>query len=123
MPTSGLNLPIQTFTSSPTGFSGTVTIDAASYELIDKQCFVEISFSGTSNATTCTFTLPVASASLAAAQYFIVRSKDNGLYSAGLLQILAGASTASLYSSVGGNSFTASGSKGLAGATFSYFVA
>lgn len=111
-----------TFVPSPTGFTGVVTVTTASYIQIGKTVLVQCYFTGTSNATTCTFTLPVATKN----QIDIpVRVEDNSgfITSVGLLEATAASSTANLYKDLTGAAFTASGTKGLNGASFSYEVA
>jgi hypothetical protein len=98
------------WTPSPTGYTGTVTVTQATYKQIGKNCFVHISFTGTSNATTCTFTLPIAPKN---APYFAIIVTDSGTVqtSPGLIVTTASSTTATCYKTLAQGAFTGSGTK------------
>lgn len=102
-----------TFTPSPTGFSGSVTVTIARYKQIGKTVSMDINFSGTSNATTCTFTLPVAAKSNVSYGGIVT---DNGSLQTtlGLLTLTgSGSSTVTCFKTLTGSAFTSSGTKGV----------
>lgn len=100
------------------GFSGTPTQDNA-YQKLGKSVLIRISISGTSNATSFTFSLPYASK---VNQHIIPTSaQDSGAYVTATLPSLvlaASSTTATAYKDIGGALWTASGTK----AVEAYFV-
>lgn len=96
-----------TFTPSPAGFTGAVTINNAKYIQRGKDVHVHLSFTGTSNATTKTCTLPVAAKQNAR---YLIRATDNtSTIAVGVMDMSAGSTTAGFYSTVGSAAWTASG--------------
>ena len=106
------------FTPASTGFSSTTT-DTGSYIQIGKTVIVRYDVSGTSNATTLTFTLPVTAK---ATQWFSMsRMRNNGtLENAGAGFTTASSTTVDLRRSGTGTAWTNSGTKGVDGLTFTY---
>jgi hypothetical protein len=97
---------------NPTGYTGSVTLNIARYSQIGKTVRLEIDFSGVSNATTLTFTLPVAAKD--AANFGPHRTQDNGITGyTGLITLVAGSVNATVTNTAVGGPFTASGAKGL----------
>lgn len=94
-----------------TGFSADPTVQNARYKLVGKMCYAFITTSGnggTSNATGLTVTLPFPSAFI---QQYVVRVKNNGTFTVGLLQTAEGSNVATVFSAMTGAVFTASGDK------------
>lgn len=113
----------QDWTANPTGFSST-TINDTRYKQIGKTIFCRVSFSGTSNATTFTFSLPTTSVNDGQTNYYLVRGKDSaGATTTVMIQIVANSSTATVFSTPAGGAWTASGTKILDGAVFTYETA
>ena len=113
----------QDWTANPTGFSST-TINDTRYKQVGKTVFCRASFSGTSNATTFTFSLPTTSVNDGQTNYYLARGKDSaGSNTTVMIQIPANSSTATVYSTIGGGAWTASGTKILDGASFFYETA
>lgn len=109
------NLPtFSAYVPTLTGFSGTPTIFVARYTTIGKMCFLYIVFSGTSNATTLTFTLPIQSANTLA-QTSINLVFNNSVNVSGLCVIRVNSTIADVYSTVAAGAFTAANTKGLQG--------
>ncbi|HXB13360.1 MAG TPA: hypothetical protein VNZ45_15340 [Bacteroidia bacterium] len=109
------------WTSTLTGFSGVPT-QASKYTLSHKICQVDVNVSGSSNATTFTFTLP-----------FIPKNSDvqifgqytNGSFAgyAGIISYTAGSNLASCAPNTGNlNGWTIFGTKALNGLVLSYEV-
>lgn len=103
------------------GFSGTPT-QAIYYQQIGKTVHLNVDISGTSNATTFTFTLPVAAKR--ATIHFTGRGVDNGSYVTGpiLVTMTAGSTTCTLNTSSAGGAWTAANGKEYEGG-FSYEAA
>ena len=102
---------------NPQGFSGTPT-GTFKFSIIGRLVQVRVFVTGTSNATTLTFTLPVACSSNV---YSFCRALDNtSTYITGLIVI--GSSTATCYTSVTANPWTNSGTKSIENAIFNYFI-
>lgn len=100
-----------TFVPSPTGYSGSPTINLARYIQIGKNVYMNISFQGTSNATSCTFTLPIAPKSSIKFPT-IVDDNSTTQTSPGMIVMTSSSTTASCYKTlVFGSTFTASGTK------------
>jgi hypothetical protein len=100
-------------TINPTGFSGTPTVTSAYYFKVFDHYVVVVNFTGTSNATTCTITLPF-NATLTQAALGAVRVQDNGTFqtSGGLASSAAASATITFgknMSAAGG--FTNTGTK------------
>lgn len=85
---------------------------------IGKVVFCHYFLSGTSNATTTSFTLPVACAVLMEATN--CRAQDNSVFLANpaLMQVGSGSNVFSFYSSLAGAGWTASGTKYISGEFF-----
>lgn len=117
---SGTTWVWQTFTPSFTGFSGTPTTSPARYTQMGKTVVVQVGVTGTSNATTMTFTLPVAPSASNSGQ-FPVRVRDNGTTgtAAGLLAT-DNTTTCQIFKDLSTAAFTNSGTKSLFSATFMY---
>lgn len=99
-----------TFTPATTGFSGTPTTNLAKYMQRGKDVKVLIDVNGTSNASTTTFTLPVASKN--SLRYVCVRTTDNGGTSVvGEIDLGAASTTANVYPTPASGAWTASGAK------------
>lgn len=101
-----------TFTPSPLGFTGAVTTTVASYLRVGKLVYVNLEFTGTSNATTCTFTLPIAPKN--ADRWVGVRVTDAGVNQTtnGVLILTASSTTATVGKNVAAaGAFTNSGVK------------
>lgn len=99
-----------TFVPSPTGYSGTPTTTLARYKQVGKTVFMDISFTGTSSATTCTFTLPVAAKSVASYQ-MIPTDNSSVQTSPGLITLAAASTTATCFKTLASGAFTGSGTK------------
>ncbi len=106
-----------TFTPASTGFSGTPT-EVAYYLQIGKIAFVFYSVSGTSNATTLTFTLPVAAKR---DQRFVgAAATDNGSAqtTTPYYSMTASSSTCTVYKTLADGAWTSSNSKAVSGLFF-----
>jgi hypothetical protein len=110
-----------TWTSNPSGWTGAVTT-VARYSQIGKWVNVVLSFVGTSNQTYATFALPVASNQTIAVP--IARAMDNDVYLNGnpWMQLTAGSTTVTCYSTGAGGVWTAALGKYIY-AAFGYEVA
>lgn len=116
----GLPTPVfAAWTPTLGGFSGTPTVTAR-VTRFGKIAFCHLLISGTSNATTFTFTLPYTSANTTT-QRMQVLIQNNGVTAAGMMDILANSTTVNVYLASGG-AFTGSGTKG-AYLTFFYEMA
>ncbi len=105
-------------TSTIVGWSA-LTTKLIYYVLIGKVCYVTFYLSGTSNATTATFTLPVTSAgseTLAGGIYIVNNGADS--VNGGFADIAAATSTVSVYRNNQLLAFTNSGSKLVLGQLF-----
>jgi hypothetical protein len=106
-----------TFSPAATGFSGTPTTSIAKYMQRGKDVYILIDVSGTSNAATVTFTLPVAAKN--GLRYVAVRTTDNGGTSVvGELDTVAASTTANVYPTPASGSWTSSGTKRFEAAFF-----
>lgn len=95
------------------------------YSVVNKICTVKYEITGTSNATTATFTVPFNSASGAGEyDYPIGRTQDNGTYqtTCGLLVLLSATNVVNLYLTGAGAPWTATGTKRVVG-MFQYEMA
>ena len=112
--------PWQTYASTVTGFSGTPTV-VTRYMRIGKTAFIYADISGTSNATTLTFTVPYLPKFTAD---YAARVTNNGTLptSPGMIDLPADTYQAGAYRDWVGNSWTASGTKSLRGVYFSYEI-
>lgn len=108
----GISGAYNTFTPSPTGYSGTPTVNTARYKQVGKIVHMDIDFSGTSNATTMTFGLPVAAKS---AGLYLGRATDSGAAQSNpaLLAFSAGGTSVTVYKTLGAAAWTGSGTKGI----------
>lgn len=102
------------FTGSPTGFSGSPSMTGR-FSVVGNEMTVSWLISGTSNATTMGFTLPIACGS-SFGHFAIQRVTDSGTISTGAFEV-ASASAAAAFRKVPNASggFTNSGSKGAFG--------
>lgn len=100
------------FTPSPSGFSGSPTVNYARYRRIGNLVYVKISVTGTSNSASTSFTLPVA-AETTQNLPACLRVVDNGTVSnnPGLADLTAGSTTCNIYRDHTGNTWTTSGTK------------
>lgn len=114
-----------TFTPSPTGYTGSVTINLARYTQIGKTVIVHLSFTGTSNATTCTFTLPVSAKSTNTTGGGLTTVTDNSSVqtSPGLVVLASSSTTATCYKTQARGAFTNSGTKAVSIMSFVYEAA
>lgn len=103
-----------TYASSPQGFSS-LSFNAALFAVNGRVCFVQFSHGGTSNATTYTFSLPIAVGASLVNQSNLVRVTDNGTVqtSPGNAQPnVGGTSTVTVNKALNAaNGWTASGTK------------
>lgn len=103
-----------TFAPAATGYSVTPTTTVARYLQQGKLVFMDISITGTSNATTLTFTLPVAPKSPASYQ-LIVTDNSTAQNDPGLVTFTAASTTATCYKNLDVTAFTNSGTKAIRG--------
>lgn len=103
------------------GFTGTPTT-VARYKRAGRVCTIFVSITGTSNATTFTFTLPFAAES--AVTMLDARIADAGATAStpGQLALTAASSTATVTRDGAGTAWTSSGTKTLYGYSFTYEV-
>lgn len=106
------------YTSTVTGFSGTPT-KVTKYSLCGKRCTIYAAISGTSNATTFTFSLPFATVNTFDTFGRVIDNTSTFTY--GLIEAPAG-TTANVYVNVGA-AWTASGTKTLSGFHYTYEIA
>lgn len=106
----GTTWPQQSFTPSPTGYTGAVTVNIASYCRIGNMIFISIDFTGTSNSTSCGFTLPVAAKRIIDMP-IVVMDAGTIQNSPGKIETAAASTSATVYKSLDGSGFTASGVK------------
>ena len=107
-----------TFTPSPTGFTGTPTVNVARYKIFGRSMYVSTVFYGTSNAADCNITLPFAP-KVANSVYIAMATptQNNGTWGNGVVGFLEDSATAkfaaaaSTISSNAYGGFTTSGSK------------
>lgn len=91
-----------------TGFSADPTT-TGKYSLNGKMCTIYLQpTAGTSNATTCTFTLPFAAAGV---NVWIPIVVNNGTQQAGRIQTSAASNVITVYATAAAGAFTGSGSK------------
>lgn len=98
-----------THSSTITGFSGTPTQDIA-YMTIGKTMYVRVLITGTSNATTFTFTIP---SNAKVVQYFRGQGTSNGTKLDGTCATRAASNVVDVYSNPNESAFNASGTKAL----------
>ncbi len=97
------------FTPSPTGFTGAVTVSVARFNLIGRVLHLDLSFTGTSNATTLTLTMPM---NAAVAGLGVCLTEDSGSWGAAEYALTASSSNLQFFKAVT-NAFTNSGAKGV----------
>jgi len=102
------------FNWAPTfgGFSASPTTGTAKFAVVGRTCTILLQYiAGTSNATSFTFVLPIAS--LIGGRYQAARVTNNGADSLtpGMVEFLVASTTANLYRDWGGTGWTASGGK------------
>lgn len=113
---SNLGVTWTTYDCAPTGFSGTPTQSTSRYALAGKLCVLQINVTGTSNATTFTITAPFQCN--ASSMLMIAPLVNAGTNVVGLAQFgTAPSTTITLFTTVGGGAWTASGTKA---ATFTF---
>lgn len=98
------------------GYTGAVTITTATYQIVGRMLKISISFSGTSNATNLTYTVPMLSTIVC---YYIVRGIDNSAGVAALMGV-DGTLTVKCYKDAVGNVWTNSGVKQIDSAQVEY---
>lgn len=106
------------YTPTLTGFSADPTVNLSRFMVSGRACTVVHSESatGTSNATTLTFTLPVTSASAVSNAFSApAQVRDNGIVGTtpGLITVGSAATTASVFKDWNGTAFTNTGNKQL----------
>lgn len=107
--------------SNAQGFTGALTTDSTVFSIKGRMVTVIPNIMGTSNATTFTFTLPVASSTIVIAPG---RIRDNNVYLAGFgaITLAASSATATIYKDASGAVFTNSNAKALTSTPFSYYI-
>jgi len=102
------------FTPSPTGFSGTPTVNCK-HITIGKIVFAWVSITGTSNGAGLTFSLPAAA--LEARVYVGFQTTDNSVNNttSGRINTAAGSATATAFVDCDSSTWTASGTKAIRG--------
>lgn len=109
-----------TWSPSWTGFSANPSGGVAEYTLVGDICTVWLYPNlGTSNATTCTVTLPFAAKNQTAA---IVSVVNNGTNAAGVITTSAGSNVITAYATAASGAWTASGNKRVVLSGFSYRI-
>ena len=112
---------VQTWTPTYTGFSTDPSGLTGDYFIIGKWCFCTIvhTSDGTSNATTLTFTLPVAAANTAT-QIIGCRVKDNGTIQTapGMMRTQVNSNVCDVFKTLAAGAFTNSGNKNFSGNFF-----
>lgn len=97
-------------TTTVTGFSGTPTKNVR-YKISDGIMHIDYYFTGTSNATSFSFTIPYASAT-GFTTYFVAQAANNGSYATeAFAEVPNGSTTIGLYVGNPLNNWTASGTK------------
>lgn len=109
-----------TFTTVATGYSST-TDTTGWFAVHGRLCIFGLFLSGTSNATTLTLTLPIASANAVNLIPIVGASNASAALVSGRIDVAAGLTTVSAFRDVGGTAWTASGTKSLQG-TFIYRI-
>ena len=98
---------VLTWKPTITGFSGTPTITGGNYRIIGRNVFQGLMYiTGTSNATTFTYTLPISASEM---EQYPSRVVDSGVSVLGLAVFYT--TTVSLYKTIAAGAFTASGVK------------
>jgi hypothetical protein len=100
------------WTPAPTGFSGTPTTTNCTFVQVGKLVFMHLDISGTSNATTLTFTLPVAARYTERIPIPVTNNGGNPT-ALGLLQTTASSTAASCFLDLGATAFTNVNAKAL----------
>jgi hypothetical protein len=96
-----------------TGFAGTPTTNVAKFKQIGKTVFVVLDMTGTSNATTFGFSLPVTGGATGCT-FTVGRAEDNGTYSAVVYGAVPNSGTsAGLVINDSGSGWTNAGTKGV----------
>ena len=106
-----------TYASTVVGFSAT-TVSRVRYIFMGRILNISGTITGTSNATTFTFTVPVAPVYLFTGSTGQISNNSTNPTTPGLIYITAGSTTVNLFKDFSGAAWTASGSKG---ADFSFF--
>lgn len=104
-------------TPNGTGFSAK-TVDTLRYIQVGKIVFCQVDIEGTSNATTLTFTLPVAAKAADTIASARIANSGAFLTTAGLIQTAAASTTATVSKDTSGAAFTNTGTKVVAGYFF-----
>lgn len=107
--------PMAGWTLSPTGFSGTVESNNSIYRQDGNLVRGYIEISGTSNATTLTFTLPVAPKKTTRLTGFSVSDNGAAVTTSGRIDITAGSLTATAYKDLASNTWTNINGKAIRG--------
>lgn len=118
----------QSWTPTLGGWSSNPTGGLYYYTVVGKMCTVNITQpnNGTSNATTCTFTLPLTSRNLTSMTWTApAKIVDNGSNSTtpGMARVQANSSTLTVYKDFAFNAFTASGNKRVDNCILTYEIA
>ncbi len=108
-----------TFAPAAAGFTGAVTYAVSEFSIHGRTCHVNVEITGTSNATSFTWELPIASA---ITQRIVCLSTDNGTQQGGNLGIAAGDATVTHYANMTAIDavYTNSGTKGAKSINFTY---
>ena len=114
----GIGGAMLAYTVPLTGFSGTPTA-TGKFSVQGKFCKVYVDISGTSNATTFTFNLPLLSVNTIATTARVVDNTTNFYF--GMVELTG--YTASVYTSAAGGGFTTSGTKKILNFLFEYEIA
>lgn len=110
------------WTPTMAGFSGSPTVTLARYLQIGKTVFVTLDISGTSNANTFTYTLPVAPKSTLSTMLGAALDNSAAVSTTPRADWTAASTTVTLYAAFVGTAWTTSGTKGYR-ATFTYEAA
>lgn len=110
----------QSYVATPTGFSANPSIFLTRYIVIGNQCTLAFrTNTGTSNATTFSFTLPITAKTITSMIWTssLQSLTDNSVAATvpGLIQLSSGGTSVSLFTTARGDVWTASGTKGAAG--------
>lgn len=103
------------------GFSGSPTVTCR-YKLTGKTCTVYYAATGTSNATTLTFTLPAAAKSAVMYLGPVIANSGTTATTPGRIALTAGSTTATVTRDGSGATWTNSGTKTVNGFVFTYEV-
>jgi hypothetical protein len=104
-----------TWVPTITGYSSAPTVTVANYTRVGNVCFIHVAFSGTSNATTVTMTLPfTARNSAIQALHGIATDSGTAQTASGVLKTAVNSNVANLYKTLANGAWTNSGTKGFA---------